>query len=180
MQRVLLLIIFVFMVLDACHFPGRYRLARTNEKVNFHALYKSNSILMPDTNAVYLFGYASPVNEDSIFRFRRYFGNGRVYTSRRFYNTPPTDQDYNKLTTDGPVHLRQGRKHYYDVKEDGLLRHEYFVSGYDGYHFTYSKVYPDSIVNIRRKNRTILASTRNIHSVYVKKEVNLTNFEVDW
>lgn len=180
MKKFFILGLILLLTLNACHFPNRYRLARTNKKKDFQSLFKSDSILMPDTNAIYLCSEFNEVSKDSEFIFVRYFGNGRVYTSRVFYGAPPTEKDYNELTTDGPDYLIKGQKHYYDITKDGLLRHEYFVNGYDGYHFIYSKVYPDSIVDILRKPRGIFTNSTRIHGVCIRKKVKLTNFNVDW
>lgn len=169
------------MTLSACHFPNRYRLARTNKKKDFQSLFKSDSILMPDTNSVYIGAYMHPSTNKYAYKFIRFFGNGRVYESPTFYDSLPTEKEYNELITDNdPYQLNKGQKHYYDITKDGLLRREYFVSGYDGYHFIYSKVYPDSIVNILRKPRGIFTKSTPIHGVYIKKKVKLTNFNVDW
>lgn len=177
-----MILLTILIVLNACFFPhpNRFRLKRTNKKTDFQALFKSDSIQMPDTNAVYLLSYFNDAFNDSIFEFTRYFGNGRVYTSQTFYGIPPTEFDFNEMSVDGPDYLRKGQKHYYDITKDGLLKLEYFVNGYDGYDYIYAKVYPDSFVCFLRKPRRILTNSSPMNAVYVRKEVKLTNFNVDW
>lgn len=180
MKKTVLLGLVLTLALNACHFPNRYRLERTNKKTDFQVFFKSDTILMPDTNSAYLFSYINPTTQKQEYKFTRYFGNGRVYESRTFYDSPPTENEYNELTTGEPYHLNKGQKFYYNITKDGLLKHEYFVSGYDGYHFIYSKVYPDSIVSVLRKPRGILTKSIPINAVYERKEVKLSNFNVDW
>lgn len=180
-MRKFILILFLLGIV-ACHFPNRYRLARTNKKVNFQAYFKSDTLLMPDTNAVYILIDTNISTGKPEYVFKRYFGNGRVYRSRIFYDLPPSEKDFNELSDD-PERRRswnKGQKFYYDITKDGLLIHEYFVSGYDGYHYIYSKVYHDSIINILRKPRGLFRKPTPMHGVYIKKKVKLTNFNVDW
>lgn len=180
MNKHILLGLVITLILNACYFPNSYRLARTNKKTDFQVFFESDTILMPDTNAVYLFTEIDSQSKKVEYHFKRYFKNGRVYGSYTFYDSPPTEKDYNQMADDPERTWNKGQKYYYDITKDGLIRHEYFVNGYDGYHFIYSKVYPDSIVNVLRKPRGILTKSTTMHGVYKRKEVKLTNFNVDW
>ena len=170
----------------SCYAPNRYWLARKNKKVDWEALYKSEIQIMPDTNAVYLYHsvYTGGDSALSHYSFQRYFGNGRVYTSKVF-KTMPTEEDFNQM----PVHKwnrwEGGQKHYYDITKQGHLRRETFVNNLDGYFWGYARVYPDSIVNFKVHHARgfygrCCAVKHDVHAVSVRNEVELTNFNVDW
>lgn len=168
--------------LISCFSTNEYRLTHKN-KVDWENLYSSKSILMPDTNAIYLYRiiHESEDSTNTYYSFRRYFGRGRVYTSKSF-KEHPTEQDFNEMKTDSRT---EGSKHYYSIMEDGVLIEEIFINKSEGYHYIYSNIYPDSIVHFKRQHGRgffgkCCAVKYNIHIVGIRKDFELINFNVDW
>lgn len=166
MSKINFIIILCLLLLGACTLPNKYKLAKNRYNINTD-IYK-----ILDTNCVYVnkYFYYHSGGLDSVYYFKRFFGNGKVFLSKSFKNEP-TIADFNNMN--------YGQKAYYDITKEGFLRYESYMDGLDGYDYFYAKIYNDSIVTFLHKTQLFFGAKDNVHYVEYKINVNLNRFNTD-
>jgi hypothetical protein len=140
-------------------------------KKNKIAEHKALKVLPIDTNAVYVSGMFDKYQNDTIYTYFRFFSNGEVFLSHEYISFP-TEQEFNDLS--------YGKWGMYTVKEGELIM-EIFVRGFPSvYWYNYAKIESEKLKFYKRIVGKWDKHTEFINFVKEKRQVNLTNFTINW
>lgn len=132
------------------------------------AVLKALKVLPIDTNAVYV---SSSYQNAPYYRYTRFFSNGEVFVSHEYKNSP-TEQECNDLS--------YGKWGMYSVKDDELIMEIYMRGFPSRYWYNYIKVEGDKLKYYKSIVGRWDKHTESTNFVEEKKQVNLTNFTINW